>query len=190
MKKRNAQWLSGNESFDNANRSLLLFSLLLPPSRVSPSFFPPSPASPLSFLSFFSLFSLFPFFFSPPSPPSFFPLCFLMGKSKGVPRCRGNTCNLCVGNGKNMVKGHVRRWTLKTIRILISVVKYGPGHYQPRMYLSLAPIYRQDLANIDAFPVYFFFPFSPFFFITFQKNMIHFWRFVSRHVFLIMIINI
>lgn len=26
-----------------------------------------------------------------------------------------------------MVKGHVRRWTLKTIRILISVVKYGPG---------------------------------------------------------------
>lgn len=162
-------------SFSLPPAFLLLFSLL-----------PPLPPF-LSFLSFlFFLFSLF--FFSPPSPPSFFPLCFLMGKSKGVPRCRGNTCNLCVGNGKNMVKGHVRRWTLKTIRILISVVKYGPGHYQPRMYLSLAPIYRQDLANIDAFPVYFFFPFSPFFFITFQKNMIHFWRFVSRHVFLILVI--
>ena len=46
-----------------------------------------------------------------------------------------------------MVKGHVRRWTLKTIRILISVVKYGPGHYQARMYLSLPPIYCQNLAN-------------------------------------------
>lgn len=157
----------GKRSFDNANRSLLLFpSFSLPFPRFS-FFFPSFPRFPfLSFLSFFFFFFLFF-----PSPPSFFPLCFLMGKSKGVPRCRGNTCNLCVGNGKNMVKGHVRRWTLKTIRILISVVKYGPGHYQPRMYLSLAPIYRQDLANIDAFPVYFFFFFS---FITFQKNIIHF----------------
>lgn len=171
MKKRNAQWLSGNEA--STMRIVLSF------------YFPPSPASPFSFLSFFIFFLFFP----SPSPPSFFPPCFLMGKSKGVPRCRGNTCNLCVGNGKNMVKGHVRRWTLKTIRILISVVKYGPGHYQPRMYLSLAPIYRQDLANIDAFPVYFFFfSSSPFFsFITFQENMIHFWKFVSRHVFLIVI---
>lgn len=153
MKKRNAQWLSGNE----ASTMRIVLSFYFPPfpslSRVSPSFFPPSPAS--LFFPFFLFFFFFSFFF--PSPPSFFPLCFLMGKSKGVPRCRGNTCNLCVGNGKNMVKGHVRRWTLKTIRILISVVKYGPGHYQPRMYLSLAPIYRQDLANIDAFPVYFFF---------------------------------
>lgn len=176
----------GKRSFDNANRSLLLFpSFSLPPAFLLLfSLLPPLPPF-LSFLSFFIFFLFFP----PPSPPSFFPPCFLMGKSKGVPRCRGNTCNLCVGNGKNMVKGHVRRWTLKTIRILISVVKYGPGHYQPRMYLSLAPIYRQDLANIDAFPVYFFFfSSSPFFsFITFQENIIHFWKFVSRHVFLIVI---
>lgn len=167
MKKRNAQWLSGNE----ASTMRIVLSFYFPPFPFHPRFsffFPSFLRFPLFFPFFFHLFS----FFSSPLPAFLFSPCFLMGKSKGVPRCRGNTCNLCVGNGKNMVKGHVRRWTLKTIRILISVVKYGPGHYQPRMYLSLAPIYRQDLANIDAFPVYFFFFPPPLFFLLSRSRRI------------------
>lgn len=70
-----------------------------------------------------------------------------------------------------MVKGHVRRQTLKTIRILISVVKYRARVLSGKdVFVFRANIYRQDLANARTLLVSLSL-FPPFFlFRLFQKN--------------------